>query len=47
MTIENFKESKYIESKFKKIISDYFNPRSILIKQDYKFKLPFTFTFNL
>ena len=47
LTVENFKESQYMESKFKKIISDYFNPRSILVKQDYYFKLPFSFCFNV
>ena len=50
LTIENFLEQPLglnNETIKRTIIADYFNPKSILIEEDFYLKFPFKFTFNV
>lgn len=48
--VENFIENMvgYTQESIKrKIIADYFNPRSVLVEESYELKFPFRFTFHV
>lgn len=50
LNIENFVENMVgltQESIKKKIISDFFNPRSVLVEENFELKFPFNFTFHI